>query len=168
MSREPRVNLCPLCRLARAAAVLTVASVLASCQRPKAVQQPASQPTSAELPPVPLSAPDSFPESLIHSLGVIKGGHGAPWVRRIIDVSFLDGTPLDQRIAAIGAVNGKVVGGDHWPIGEGDYFVLVPDSTLKTMVAAMDKLGSMPGVDYAGPFVLNEDMNAGIQRSHRR
>lgn len=103
---------------------------------------------------VPMSAPDSVPAGLVDSLGSVRypGTTGPAWVRSIVNVMFRAGATQSARTAAIAAIDGRVLGGSKWPVGEGEYVVQVPDTTASGISSRLSVLGSLPQVEYATPL----------------
>lgn len=86
----------------------------------------------------PDSLPAWFDDDSSYMSGVLK---------RVVGVDFIDGTPQAQRQAAVEAVAGAVVGGVLDSIGDGAYYLTLPDSIQPS--AAVSTLMSLPQVEAA-------------------
>jgi len=145
-----------------------VALILAGACRRESANRPAQRAVEQPVPPtvgvirragpVPATAPDtSPPQAFWDSLGTFGPGGGAarPWVRRVVDLVFRDGANRSARQAAVDAVGGAVIGGTRETGPDGDYYVLIPDTTRGGLMAAIRKLGALRQVEYAGPIVID-------------
>jgi hypothetical protein len=75
---------------------------------------------------------------------------GMHHLKRVITLSFKDGTTLSDRQLAIGYVGGAVVGGVQVDSDEGLYEVSIPsDGSDSALEAAIERLESLPQVDFA-------------------
>jgi len=100
---------------------------------------------------VPVVAPDNMPSALFDSLGVVSAanGHGVPWTRAIVAVTFKWNATAAERQAAVQAIGGTVVGGHRWAAGDGDYFVRISDTTMAGIQAANAILRALPQVHHS-------------------
>ena len=107
---------------------------------------------------VPPQAPDTLPAWVMSGDSTIAF-FGVPEyrvVRNVISVEFKAGTSQADRQAAIGAIDGEVIGGRPAPpnVAEGTYYVRIQgDDTGRAAVDAADYLNSLPQVGIAS-FVL--------------
>jgi hypothetical protein len=100
-------------------------------------------------PPVP---PDTTPQHLFDSLGVVSGAplSRGPYQRDIVLVEFLFGTPQSARQAAIDSVAGQVVGGSlDDDKTDGAYYVRVKGGTTAALLDAVEILQRQPQVAIA-------------------
>jgi hypothetical protein len=113
--------------------------------------------------PVPAQAPDSISTALWDSLTApanlmtnaphLKG----TWVRNIMLITFERTATQADRQAAIRLINGEVVGGNIWPMGERQYIVRIPyalpgDSVSGPVLRAFMALKAHPSVQSAYPI----------------
>lgn len=135
--------------------VLSSCSIVVACQGVTRGRTPAPGP--ATLADVSAIAPDSLPQGLLRALGVISSPSAPehPWVRSVVSVVFREYATQDARREAVRLVKGHLVGGKRPPIGEGVYFIQVPDTTLNGLVRVMDTLNHLPQVDHADPLVVD-------------
>jgi hypothetical protein len=70
-------------------------------------------------------------------------------------VSFVAGTTAEDRQRAIDLVGGTVVGGVRFGTEEGRYYVRVPTRTREDLLAARQRVASLPFVDVATVYLFN-------------
>lgn len=110
-------------------------------------------------PSVPEQSPDTIPADFYAAARIAEdlAGLRGRYLRDVLSVVFVPGTPLEERQAALDLVRGRVMGGQRGSLPDvGEYFVSLPaDTTANTLVAAMDRLNLLPGVAGAAPVFLD-------------
>lgn len=112
--------------------------------------------------PVPAVAPDTMPQALFDSLGLIRSpdGHGVPSVRSIVVISFKDNATQLERQAAVDAIHGVVVGGFRLiPVAK--YYVRIPGTTFQAILVACRTVSALPQVEFAAPLMKEPPHGAG-------
>lgn len=107
--------------------------------------------------PVPMVPPDSIPARIFDESNVVTNpSHWTgPILRNVIRVLFADRATQEQRQAAVDAINGEVIGGDH-ALPAPEYLIQIPDDgTDRPLFAALDTLDRFPQVVAAVPFELD-------------
>jgi hypothetical protein len=111
------------------------------------------------LPPVPALPPDSIPATLYADSNLVVNSTrlSGVFVRDVVDLLFVPGTPQSQRQAAVDQIQGQVIGGSPYPDGDGYYLVKVPgDGTDGPVFAAIAQLKALPQVSVAIVEVILE------------
>lgn len=143
----------------RACAGMVVAMMLlagaAACQ--SNMPHPHPNPSGERVPELP---PNGVPDSLYHPSKWMTGGPTLPgtFLRDIVVVLFMPGTPQPERQAAVDMVRGRVVGGRPLPGGDGDgsYFIRIPgDESDEPLKRAIEALKSLPQVVSAHPEYMD-------------
>lgn len=94
--------------------------------------------------------PDTLPIRLLDSLGYVTGdGIGRRYLRDIVIVAFLPGTPRSDWQKIVDGVHGNVIGGVRGPFGDGNYYVRINGGTYAAIVRALETLRSYRHVSYA-------------------
>lgn len=104
--------------------------------------------------PVPAVASETPPRALFDSLGEVRspGGHGVPWVRRIVVIAFKRTASQPERQAVVNAINGAVVGSLRLvPVEE--YYVRIPGRTFEAIITALIAVRAFGQVDHAAPLM---------------
>jgi hypothetical protein len=110
--------------------------------------------------PVPALPPDSIPATLYDDSSLVLNSTRlpAPFVRDVVALLFVRGTPQPDRQAAVDLVNGEVIGGEPFPDGDGYYLVRVPgDGTDGPVFDAIARLEALPQVELATLDMLVEE-----------
>jgi hypothetical protein len=101
---------------------------------------------TATVRPVPARAPGSISSALWDSLTAPAnlmtdppGMHGT-WARNVMMITFQPSATQADRQAVIDPIRGEVLGGNAWPMGEGEYIVRIPSATA-------------PGDSISGPVL---------------
>lgn len=117
-------------------------------------------------PPVPAQAPDSISNVLWDSLTapanlMINAPHlSGTWVRNVVFITFKPTATQTDRQAVIALINGEVVGGNIWPMGEREYIVRIPyalsgDSISGPILRAFTALRAHPSIQTAYPISMD-------------
>jgi len=117
--------------------------------------------------PVPALSPTSTPQALFDSLGVVQSatGHGMPWVRSIVSITFKTNASQADRQAVVDGINGSVVGGFRVTT-DGSYYVRIPGSTDDAIPPALAMVQASPSVDFAGPFLKDTLAYTAYRKPH--
>jgi subtilisin family serine protease len=109
-------------------------------------------------PPVPPVAPDTVPESIFDPANVVLNApeFTGSILRDIVVLEFQETASQAERQEAVDLVDGEVVGGWQFGVGEGWYAVRIPDDgTTEPLFRAIRVLTGLPQVVLAGPQVLD-------------
>jgi hypothetical protein len=125
----------------------------------------------AQRAPVPAQAPDSISSALWDSLTAPGNvmtdppGMRGRWVRNVMMITFRRTATQADRQAVIDLIHGEVLGGNVWPMGEGEYIVRIPyatapgDSVSGPVLRAFLALRGHPSLVAAYPI----GMDAGVK-----
>jgi subtilisin family serine protease len=117
-------------------------------------------------PPVPAVAPDTVPQAIFDSANVVADPpeFTGRILRNIVVVEFREDASQTERQQAVDLVDGEVVGGWQFGVGEGWYAVRVPDdgSTVR-LFRAIHLLAGLPQVVLAGPHVVDAPVPGYLQ-----
>lgn len=118
-------------------------------------------------PAAPARAPDSISDALWDSLNAPANLMADPpglrgrWARNVMMVSFMPTATQAERQAIIDLIHGEVLGGNTWPMGEGEYIVRIPyatapgDSISGPVLRAFLALRGHPAIMAAYPLSMD-------------